>query len=139
MKEKFLSLVEEVKNTGIVEVLSMATTQEEFESAWRKFEEENIELFEKLNSWADEFRSSEEEFLCLFEDREEIENPMDIVIVIYIIGDEYEISECHLFEDWVGQFQQKIAEIDNGFYKKIAELMLTEYICNIKAADIFSY
>ncbi len=134
MKEKFLELVEKVKETGIVEVMCVASTAEELKEVWRMFSEENEELFTEIEEWAEKFRKSEPG--SIFEEREELKNPMEIAVVIFIINDAEKVTECEIFED-CDDLAKGIGDIENNFAKSVADFISGNVICTIKAEDIF--
>lgn len=134
MKEKFLALVKEVKNTGIAEALYKTSNAKELEAVWQKFSDENQELFGKIKDWAEEFRISDG--TSIFSKAETIENPMEIAILIRIINDKNNVSEFELFENW-GDFVEAIHNIGNDFSDVIEDLIWTYYITDIKPQYIF--
>lgn len=137
MREKFLALVEEVKNTEIVGKLAAlydASDKEGFKAAWQKFSDENQELLAKIKAWSDEFRDSDEN--PIFEDWESLDNPMEITVCIFIIGDE-DVSECEIFGDWE-ELVEAMKDQDNNFAQKVADLANGNMICYISIEDIFN-
>lgn len=133
MKEKFLALVEEVKNTGIVEVLYKTSNAEELTAAWQKFSAENQELIAKIKEWATEYEDSGAE--AIFEEGETIANPMEIVVCIKII-DDCDVSECEIFSEWTDLLCE-IENIQNDFAEAFATLFKRFLICYITAEKIF--
>ena len=130
MKDKFLELVEEVKNTGIATILCNTTNAEELKAAWLKFIEENSELFQKVNDWASEYDGE-----SLFEDGEEFENPIEIVVIIRLINDS-EISECYIFDNY-DDLTDAVGDIPEKFAERLADSIRGEMIYAITAEDIF--
>lgn len=137
MKEEFLELVNEVKDTGIVEILEDlydASDKEGFKAAWQKFSDENQEIFTKIRHWANDLDIC---FLdAIFEENETIENPIENAICIFIIGNQ-SISEVTIFEDWI-VLQDAIRDLKNGFATAIANFMEESLICEITIEDIFN-
>lgn len=130
MKERFLALVEEVKQAGIVEALQKTSTAEEMSAEWNKFLDENQDLCTRIRDWANEFKG------LIFEEDEELENPLEIVAVIHIIKDEY-VSEVQIFEDW-DKLVDAVRGINNDFAIAVADCIDVEYIHLITAEAIFS-
>lgn len=135
MKEKFLALVEEVKNTGIVEVLCKTANAEELTATWQKFLDENQELIAKVKEWATEYKNLDAE--AIFEEGETIANPMEIVVCIKIIDDCYFVSECEIFHD-CEDLNEAIAGIENDFVAAVKDFIEDDYICYITAEAIFN-
>lgn len=133
MKEKFLALVEEVKNTGIVEALYKTSNAEELTAAWQKFSAENQELIAKIKEWATEYEDSDTK--AIFEDGEQIADPMEIAVCIKIIENSW-VSEEEIFCNWE-DLAKKIADIESDFAAAVAKLMYDNLICEITAEDIF--
>lgn len=131
MKDKFLELVEEVKNTGIATILCNTTNAEELKAVWQKFEEENSELLQKVEDWVRQYDCEE-----LFDTGEEFENPIEIVVIIRIIGDS-RFSEGEIF----GTFYDLIDAVENipgKFAEGLAACMCDDWICDITAEEIFA-
>ena len=133
MKQKFLELVKETEKTGIVSALLKSSSAEEAKKAWKKFEADNEELFTKIIDWANEYRESGKE--NLFQSEEKIDNPIEIAVIIYIIGDE-DTSECEIFSDYE-DLVNAINEIDGDFAKGLAKIANSYYIYLITAEGIF--
>lgn len=136
MKEKFLALVEEVKNTEIVGKLTAlydASDKEGFKAAWQAFSDDNQEIFRKIKDWASEFKDLE----CgaIFDCGEYIDNPMEIAVCIKII-DDFDVSECELFED-SNDLTEAIEEIDNDFANAVADYIYHCIVFSITVEDIF--
>lgn len=130
MKEKFLALVKEVKDTGIANILCNTTNPEELKAVWQKFVGENSELFQKVQDWASEYDG-----VSLFEDGEEFEDPIEIVVIIHMINDS-EISECDIFENY-DDLTYAVEDIPEEFAERLASCISSEMICEITAEDIF--
>ena len=132
MKEKFLALVEEVKVTGIVAALSGASNPEELEAVWNEFEEKNSDLFEKANAWGKEFW--EADITEIFEYGENFENPMEIAVTIFMVGNE--ISDSDIFQDYE-ELITALRNVGSEFAYAVAEFVDTHHIYKITAEDIF--
>ena len=132
MKEKFLALVNEVKATGIVAILSNTSNVDEFKETWQKFTDENPELFKKALEWGAEFKKNEPG--NLFEDGEAIENPLEVVVAIRIAGNK--VSECDVFATY-GDLVNALEDLKTSFSDIVAECVDYDYIYDIKAEDIF--
>ena len=132
MKNKFLALVEEVKVTGIVAALSGASNPEELEAVWNEFEEKNSDLFEKANAWGIEFL--EADITEIFESEESFENPLEIAVTIFMVGNE--ISDSDIFQDYE-ELISALKDIESDFAHAVAEFVDTHHIYNITAEDIF--
>lgn len=138
MKEKFLELVEEVKNTGIVEKLTSlydASDKEGFKAAWQAFLDDNQEIFRKIKDWASEFKDLGCE--AIFDYEEYISNPMEIAVCIKII-DDFDVSECELFEH-SSDLTDAIEKIDNDFANAVADRIYYRMVFNITVENIFRY
>ena len=133
MKQKFLELVKQVKETGIAEALLKSSNAEELKKAWKEFEENNKELFEKIRNWSVDYNKGNKD--SLFAQNDEIENPIEIAVIIYIIGDE-DTSELEIFSDYE-KLTDAIAKIDGIFAQGLAKLAEEICICYITAEDIF--
>ena len=131
MKESFLALVEQVKNTGIAKILCNTTNPEELKDAWKKFEDENPGLFQKVKDWAENYDGS-----VLFAEGENFQNPVGIAVVIRIIND-YDVLECEIFEE-CDDFTHAIEYIHGVFAEGLAKISYNTLICEIKAEDIFA-
>lgn len=131
MKTKFLELVEEVKTTGIVEVLRGASNPEEFESVWNEFKEKNPDLFAKANAWGIKFK---EDVSILFDSEESFENPEEIAVTIFMVGNK--ISECDIFDDF-RDLTNALINVQNDFAYAIALFIDSDYIYYITPEDFF--
>lgn len=116
MKEEFLALVEKVKATGIANALCNANTVDERVRAWTKFEKKNQDLFKEIASWSVEFYDEADD--PLFNKGETIQNPLEIVICIYIS----DISGDNIFEDWE-DLRAEIRNLGNGYTMDLADAM----------------
>ena len=134
MRQKFLALVEEVKNTGIVQACEEASTAEELAEVWRNFSGENQDLCTRIREWATEFQEAGSR--AILWEGENFENPLEIVEVISIIGDE-NVTECEIFSNWV-RFCRAVEEVGTDYAVAVAYCIAENYICNITAEDIFS-
>ena len=135
MKEKFLTIVEEVKATGIAESFCKTSNAEELTLVWNKFTDENSELIQKIKEWAEEFKKIDRG--CFIEREDTVENPMEIAITIFIIDDKVNLSECAIFEDY-DDLISAMREIGGYFYEAVANLVEADYICDITPKQIFS-
>ena len=134
MKQRFLALAEEVKKAGIAEAIYNTSNAEELKAIWKKFLDENQELVAKIEFWREEYTKPEAE--KIFAKGEEIQNPMEVVIIIRIIDDIVAVSECELCEE-SDDLAQAIKEIGNNFTITLGELMEYSMISNISAEEIF--
>lgn len=137
MKQKFLDIVKEVKDIGIVGKLSVLydnSDKEGFKAAWQKFSDDNPDLFEKIKDWASEFKDSKCEEI--FAAGESFENPMEITVCIFIIGNG-DVSECEIFGEWEELIDADREQGDN-FAQKVADFADNDMICNISIEDIFN-
>ena len=133
MKDQFLELAKKVNTAGIVEALSKTSSKEEMSEVWQKFMDENQDLCTKIKEWANEFRESDPE--PIFTGAEQLEHPIEITAVIHIIDDE-DVSECEIFEDWK-HLMYSVREIGTAFAVAVANCIENQYICKMKAKDIF--
>ena len=134
MKEKFLTIVEEVKATGIAESFCKTSNAEELTLVWNKFIDENSDLIQKIKEWAEEFKKIDRG--CFIEREDTVENPMEIAITIFIIDDVNNLSECTIFEDYEDLISA-MRGIGGCFYEAVANLVEEDYICEITAEQIF--
>ena len=132
MKTKLLELIEEIKSTGIAEVLCKASNAEDFSAAWQKFEEENPELFSKITEWATEF--SNNDCSAIFEDGEEVEMPIETAICIYIMGET--VTEESIFED-SDNLVAALCDIGEENAEAIANFIKEYYLYSIEPENIF--
>ena len=133
MKQNFLALVNEVKATGIVAILSNASNAEAFKDAWQKFADENPELLKKASEWGAEFKQTEAE--PFFEEGEAVENPMEVVVAIRIAGNE--VSEADVFENW-NDLVNALKDLETSLADAVAECVDCTYIYNIEVEEIFT-
>ena len=102
MKENFFEIIALIRDTGIVDTLNYATNPQEMKCIWKKFSEENAELFERVQNWVENEYYNEcsciNEFL--FKPGDSIENPREITLLPYMCG-KGEIPLEDLFEDFV--------------------------------------
>ena len=134
MKQNFLALVNEVKATGIVAILSNASNAEAFKDAWQKFADENPELLKKASEWGAEFKQTEAE--PFFEEGEAVENPMEVVVAIRIAGNE--VSEADVFE-YYGDLVNALNDLETDFAATVAKCVDENYIYEIKVEHLFPY
>lgn len=133
MKQKFLALVEEVKETQVTEELQQASTEKEMSAVWYKFLDDNHDLCTRIKNWANEFKENDLDAIFAFE--EEIKNPLEIVAIIYIIADE-RVCETQIFEDWE-ELVTAVRNINNKFAIAVADCIDYDYIHFITAETIF--
>lgn len=133
MKQKFLALVEEVKETQIVEALYEVSKAEQIYNLIQKFSSDKKDLCTRIKDWANEFKESDSE--AIFKAGEKIENPMETVVVIYIINDSY-VSEEEIFED-CEDIEEQTRDISNDFAKLVANVIGQHLICSIQPEDVF--
>ena len=131
MKKSFLALVKEVKDTGIANTLCHTTNPKELKDAWKKFEEENPVLFYKVKDWASKY-----DYSPLFAEGEEFQDPVEIAVVIRII-DDYDISECEIFEE-CDDLTHAIEELPGVFAEGLGKILYHTLICEIIAESIFA-
>lgn len=134
MKEKFLVLVKEIKNTGIVEALYKTSNAEELKATLQEFCTENQKLIKNIKDWASDFKASGTG--AIFEKNEAIDNPMEIAVCIKIIND-IDVTECEIFGTWV-DLMHEIESIGNDFAAAVAYLIDSMLIYEITAEDIFN-
>lgn len=135
MKEKFLALVEQTKNTGIAATLAETSTADELKSAWQKFKEENEQLFADVFAWADAY--AKDGYNKIFSAAENIENPTEVFICIYIAScKDASIHECSVFcQDF--DLIDALESVGNDFNDKLAEFISGDYVYNLTAEDLF--
>lgn len=133
MKSKFLGLVEEVKELGLVEALYKTSNKEELSSVWKNFWSINKVLSEKIHDWADDFKKYESE--PIFDMGETIENPMEVAAILSITSDD-EVTEDDIFED-CSDFENGLKDEDHDLAKTVADILHDCYIEEISAEDIF--
>ena len=132
MKQNFLALVNEVKATGIVAILSNASNVEAFKDAWQKFADENPELFKKVSDWAAEFKQAETE--PFFKDGSVVEDAIEITLTIRIAGNQF--SECDVFENYE-DLVRTLKDVETPFAQAVAECVDVNYIYDITAENLF--
>lgn len=137
MKEKFLELVKQIKNTGIANILSDVTSAKELTAAWQKFKAENEKLFADCYAWADEYAKGG--YKELFSaDESLIDDPTEIVICIYIASrKDYEIHECNVFYDY-DILTEALRGVGGNFNNVLADYIDCYYISEITAKELFS-
>lgn len=134
MKKRFLELVNEVKETGVVEALYVTSNAEELKKAWRQFADENQELFEKIKQWANEFKETSHPPIFKIDD--ELENPMEICVVIFIFDDIGYVSEKQIFENF-NCLVKEIKGIRNDFARTVEYFARISFICKLEAEEFF--
>ena len=134
MKGRFLELVEQVKQKEIVRELSKSYNAEGLKEIWQEFLSENPILIEKIKEWAEEYKKSGKKEI--FAEGESIRNPIEIAIIIFIMGNDYKGIECKIFARW-----EDLAEMacmyDNDFAQSVSYNIRRAHICNITAEEIF--
>ena len=135
MKKRFLSLVENVKQTGIVEALLLSSNPKEFRKIWKDFSEENMILFGMVNDWAYDVKSSNS--YPIFKKAEKLENPMEIVVTIHMI-DEVFLDEHEIFQDWY-DLTEELERMGTNSGKALARHIRERDIIHMSAERIFSH
>ena len=134
MKKEFLELIEEVKQKEIVRELSKCYNAEGLKEIWRKFLSENTDLIKKIKEWTKTYKNSRNKEI--FAEGETIRNPIEIAIIIFIIGEDYKGIECKIFARW-----EDLAEMacmyDSDFAQSVSYNIRRAHICNITAEEIF--
>jgi len=138
MKEKFLQLIQEIKESRLAERLYLAKNSEELETIWKEFWDGHVRLFAKIRIWERNYIKSTEnqiysEVNCLFEEYEIIRDAMEIAIFVRILE---KVTESNLFEG-INDFSFALSRIDNSFAKRVSDLSYHTLIRNIKTEDIF--
>ena len=133
MKEKFLALVQKVKEADISPI-TQTTNAEDLKAAWDAFWADNQNLLTEIKDWAAEFIEEESDYI--FADGEDIENPMEIAIVIRAIND-VDLTDEVIFKNF-RNLVNALNDIENDFANVIADLLSTKIINDITAEDIFS-
>lgn len=115
---EFLEFIEELKKSGIAQALYNSSTPEETVSLWAKYSSENEDFFARVKAWAerrDEYFDTLETF-PLFEKEEKLDNILEIGLMIFIVKDEWLLSE----ED----IDSKLDERSNSkFIEQLTELL----------------
>ena len=132
MKKQFLEIVNEVKSTGIKEKICATSNANELRTTWIKFLKDYPEIIEKIDEWADDFPGH---CVAVFEEGEEITNPIEIVFVIHIIG-RCDLSECEIFE-YPEDLTASIEKTGDFFARRLVDLIDDNYICDLTAEDFF--
>ena len=111
MKQKFLEIIEEIKQTGFKERLSEIEEEEEFERVWGEFALQNDELFTKVENWVEEFKQTGSK--PIFEKGVE-----DIVICFCIIAGMWETAEKNFEEpsDFVNALWEELGIDFESFF-----------------------
>ncbi len=139
IKEKFLNLVEEVLETGVTTKLCNCTTADEMQGVCDEFIYENREIIDKISAWEHQAFVKMEGLFCrkdfLFKEREEVENPIAVVIVIYFLPS---LSEKEIFETWEDLYCA-LHKLNEEFASAIADIAWGKYIKDITIKDIFEY
>lgn len=134
MKKEFLELIEEVKQTRIVSELAKNYNAEGLKEIWRKFISENPDLLEKIKEWAQKYKESGSKEI--FEEGESIRNPIEIAIIIFIIGEDYKGVESKIFARWE-DLAEMACMFANDFAQSVSYNIRRFYICEITAENIF--
>ncbi len=134
MKKRFLELVNEVKETGVVEGLCNTSNAEELRKVWREFADENQELFARIKQWAKEFK--ENSHPAIYELGAAVENPMEISVVIFICDDIGYVSEKQIFENF-SDLINAIKTIRNDFARTVEYFARISFICKLEAEEFF--
>ena len=100
---------------------------------WNKFLDENYNLCLRIADWAIDFDDAPQ---AIFKRGEEIENPLEIVAIIRIIGDK-RVSETQIFEEW-DELLTAVRNINDSFAVAVAACIESDYIFLITAESIFS-
>lgn len=133
-KQKFLSFVRAIKQKEIVNRIYSVKDPEELKGVWQDFQNENKKLISKIRDWEAKYLDSSEEAYDIFNERENIEDAMEIAICIrlmscggreiYIFENEYVLSDA-------------LGKINNYFAKRVSILSYENVLSEIKAEDIF--
>lgn len=130
MREDFLNLVKEVKKTGIAKSLCNTTNAEELKTVCKKFEKGNSELIKRIRKWGKVFNGEE-----IFFEGEEVEDPIEIAVIIYITnryGFESEIFESS------DDLAYAMEDISGKFAEGLADFIFEDYVCEVTPEDIFN-
>ena len=133
MRQKLLELVEEIKSTGIVKILLNASNEEEVKVIWKKFVYENKELISRLKDLGDIFK--QEKITNIFKEDEKLENPMEIAVAIYVLGDE-NVNEVDIFEN-CDDLAEQMKEVDYPLAENVANFVYHSLIMKIMPRNFF--
>ena len=133
MRQKLLELVEEIKSTGIVKILLNASNEEEVKVIWKKFVYENKELISRLKDLGDIFK--QEKITNIFKENEKLENPMEIAVAIYVLGDE-NVNEVDIFEN-CDDLAEQMKEVDYPLAENVANFVYHSLIMKIMPRNFF--
>lgn len=134
MKDAFLELIEDVKKARIADTLCKISNAAEFREIWKKILNENSKLCAKIEKWLQMYKETGSK--NIFKDGENVQNPMEVVIIFFIIGDDYEGIECKVFERWE-DLAEMVCRYDNEFAQSISYNIRRAHISNITAEEIF--
>ena len=133
-KQEFLSFVSEIKQSDVTKRLYLTKNAEELKCVWQDFLNENEELISKIRHWEAKYLDSSEEAYDIFNERENIEDAMEIAICIrlmacggreiYIFENEYILSDA-------------LGELDSYLAKRVSAVSYDKVLSEIKAEDIF--
>lgn len=141
MEKEFLDYVERLKESGLSETLSLASSKRELKHEIRKFRSKNRNFIKELKVWAKKWAKNrvngEYVFLSTGETEKStnIENPMEIVLCIYFMQNK-NVSECEIFQNFI-DLQYSLMSSEMKIAKAIAYLVTTKDIKDINAHDIF--
>ena len=133
MRQKLLELAEEIKSTGIVKILLNASNEEEVKVIWKKFVYENKELISRLKDLGDIFK--QEKITNIFKENEKLENPMEIAVAIYVLGDE-NVNEVDIFEN-CDDLAEQMKEVDYPLAENVANFVYHSLIMKIMPRNFF--
>ncbi len=134
LKEEFLSLITEIKKTGIVDRIYSAKDAKEIKRNLLNFLHENTELISKIKMWESKYIDDYEGTHKIFKASEKISDPMEIVICIRLMNTGG--IEISIFED-ENDLSDELSKIDNRFAKRLAQLSYDNTVKNIQIKDIF--
>lgn len=133
MKQKLLALIKDIETSGLIESLQKSSDSEELKNVWQEWKDENHALHDKIITWAAEFKYFDTK--PIFEEGEEIENPLEIIVIIRIIKND-EISEFEIFEE-TADLIRALRNIGSDFADNVAIAVEECLICDIDIEDIF--
>lgn len=132
MKKKILKLAKEIQRNGVGDKLCKVNSPDQMDEIWKEFIEQNPDLILRVKKWGKKF--AEKEYSPLFEKGEEIKYPLEIALIIYIIGSEV-VTENDLFENF-RDLSEALESYDSAFTDGLSISMEHTYIFSLTAKDI---
>ena len=134
MKEKFLALIEELKNLGIAAKICGASNSAELRQIWETFVNENFGIVEEIKQWALEYAENENSNY-IFAEGAEIEDPIEVAVFLRACeGTINECSICEIDDDFV----EALNATEEKVAIAVADYVSSSYIDGITAEDIFA-